>query len=124
MFDKELAREILTQIHNAAQTILRRFEPIESVEDFTNSPGGMEKLDALCMQLIAIGESIKNIDKITDASLLCQYTEIDWNGAKGLRDIVSHHYFDIDVEVIFSVCRDKIAPLVRTIERMLRDLGE
>jgi len=37
----------------------------------------MEKLDAICMQLIAIGESLKDIDKITGGSLLTAYPEIN-----------------------------------------------
>ena len=65
MYDTELVREILTQTNGAAERVSRRFEPIQSVEDFTNSEAGMEKLDAICMQLIAIGESVKNLDKIT-----------------------------------------------------------
>jgi len=32
---------------------------------FTNSHYGVEKLDSICMLFIAIGESLKNIDKIT-----------------------------------------------------------
>ncbi|WP_291322507.1 hypothetical protein [Desulfonatronospira sp.] len=43
-------------------TIMQRFEPVQSVSDFTDSPGGMEKLDSICMQLITIGENIKNLD--------------------------------------------------------------
>ena len=43
MYDRELALEILTQIYGSTQTILKRFEPVKSVEDFTGSDGGMEK---------------------------------------------------------------------------------
>ena len=124
MFDRELVGEILSQIHGAAQTVLKKFKSVKSVDAFTDSPAGMEKLDAICMQLIAIGESLKNLDKITNSTLLCQYPEIDWKGAKGLRDIISHHYFDIDIEVIFTVCKDKIEPLANTVKRMLEDLDE
>ena len=63
MYDRELALEILTQIYESTQTILKRFEPVKSVEDFTGSDEGMEKLDSICMQLIAIGEGLKNLDK-------------------------------------------------------------
>ena len=122
MFDRELVGEILSQIHGAVQTVLKRFKSVKSVDAFTDSPAGMERLDAICMQLIAIGESLKNLDKITNSTLLCQYPEIDWKGAKGLRDIISHHYFDIDVEVIFTVCKDKMEPLANTVKRMLVDL--
>lgn len=59
MFDKEFALEILTQINDATERIIKRFEPIRSVDDFTNSEAGMEKLDAICMQLVAIGGAEK-----------------------------------------------------------------
>ena len=52
MYDKTLAREILSQILRFTQIILKRFEPIQSADDFTNSDSGMEKLDAICMQSI------------------------------------------------------------------------
>lgn len=90
MFDKELVLDILNQILNATQKVITRFTPIETAEDFTNSPEGMEKLDSICMQLMAIGESLKNFDKITNKTLLTRYPEIDWKGAKGLRDIITH----------------------------------
>jgi len=51
-YDRELVLEILSQIKNSLETILYRFEPIERIEDFTDSPWGMEKLDSICMQLI------------------------------------------------------------------------
>ena len=68
MYDKALTLEVLEQIRTASQTILDRFEPVKTVSDFTDSPGGREKLDAICMQLIAIGESLKKIDEITHLS--------------------------------------------------------
>ena len=122
MFDKELVRDILYQILDATQKVSQRFEQIKIVSDFTNSPAGIEKLDSICMLLIAIGESLKNIDKITRKSLLKQYPEIDWKGAKGLRDIISHQYFDVDAEEIFWVCEKHIPPLSKSIEKMISDL--
>jgi uncharacterized protein with HEPN domain len=122
MCDKELVQDILNQILDATQKVITRFTPIQTVEDFTNSPEGMEKLDSICMQLIAIGESLKNIDKITNKTLLPKYPEIDWKGAKGLRDIITHQYFDIDAEEIFLVCKKHIPPLSETIKKIINDL--
>ena len=122
MHDPGLAIDILQQINGAAKTILARFQPISSAEDFTHSDTGKEKLDAICMQLIAIGESLKKLDVITSQSLLSKYPQIDWKKAMGLRDIISHHYFDINAEAIFDVCRTKIKPLMVVIETMLNDL--
>ena len=124
MFDREFVLEILEQIHEASQRVLKRFEPIRSVDDFTNSESGMEKLDAICMQLVAIGESLKNLDKITENELLARYPEIEWKKIKGMRDIISHHYFDIDAEVIFDVCENHFETLKETIHKMMTDLEE
>ena len=122
MYDRQVVLEILQQIHDAARRALLRFEPIKKVDDFTNSEEGMEKLDSIAMLLIAIGESLKNIDKITNESLLSQYPKIDWKGAKGMRDIISHHYFDIDAEEIFWVCKHQMKPLADTISKIIEDL--
>jgi hypothetical protein len=61
MYDMHLVRTVLAQIDNALQTVQRRFVPVTSPNDFISSDAGMEKLDAICMQLIAIGESLKHL---------------------------------------------------------------
>ena len=119
MYDQKLVLEILTQVLTAVQTIIQRFEPVTSAQDFVKTPAGREKLDAICMQLIAIGESIKNIDKITGSSLLSQYPEINWKGVKGIRDVISHQYFDIDAEENYGVCSDYMVPLSETVQKMI-----
>ena len=122
MFDKNLVLSILKQIDEALEKIKSRSEQIHSADDFTDSPAGMEKLDSICMLFIAIGEALKNIDKITGGNLLLQYPETDWKGAMGFRDIIAHHYFDIDAEEVFWICAHEVAPLSITIKKMIEDL--
>ena len=122
MYDRELILEVIGQIYQAAQTILKRFEPVKRVNDFTDSPAGMEKLDSVCMRLIAIGEALKNLDKTTNKSLLPRYPQVDWKKAKGMRDIISHHYFETDAEVIYDVCKNHIPELAQTIKKIIEDL--
>jgi uncharacterized protein with HEPN domain len=122
MHDKKLILEILEQIHDSAQKVIKRFEPIKAVDDFTDSEAGMEKLDAICMQLIAIGEALKNLDKITNDTLLPNYPQIDWKKVKGMRDIISHHYFDIDAGAIYTVCVDHIKVLAQVINKISEDV--
>lgn len=122
MYDKSLVVEILIQILNASKTVAKRFEVVDSIDYFIDTPEGQEKLDSICMQLIAIGESLKNIDKISSKTLLEKYPQVDWKGAKGIRDIISHHYFDLDAEEIYFVCDTKLDTLIKTIEIILEDL--
>ena len=82
MPDKALTLEVLGQIENAAQKVVTRFETIRYPGDFTDSAAGVEKMDAICMMLIVIGESLKNLDKITECKLLPHYPEVDWKKQK------------------------------------------
>lgn len=63
------------------------------------------------MVLIAFGESIKNLDKITDGNLLPTYPSIPWKRVMGMRDVIAHHYFDVDAEVVYGVIAKEIEPL-------------
>lgn len=55
---KDIALGILEQIEKAIVRLQERTAHIKCVDDFLLSPEGMEKLDAACMLLIAIGESL------------------------------------------------------------------
>lgn len=124
MSDEPLILEILRQLMWSTDTILRRFQVIKSVEDFTSSDAGLEKLDAMCMQLIAVGENIKNLDKVTNGSLLSQYPTIEWKRVMGMRDVLSHHYFDLDAEIVYNVCVHHIPALAAMLKQIQRDLSK
>ncbi len=122
MYDVELVREILRQIFEAGKRIERRFSLVRHSDDFLAGDDGLDRLDAICMMLIAIGESLKNLDKLTDGGLLAQYPDVDWKGAKGARDIISHHYFDLNAEAVYGICLNDVPVLTATVERMIVDL--
>lgn len=122
LYDKELVVEILRQIADALIVIRKRCKFAKTADDFLDSEEGQEKLDGICMKLIAVGESLKNIDKITQKELLSQYPHIEWKLIMGIRDILSHHYFDLDASTIFDVCNENIDELLETIGFMIGDL--
>ena len=39
-----------------------------------------------------------------------------------MRDIITHHYADINAETIFFTCKRKIPELFATIQKMIKDL--
>lgn len=83
------------------------------------TPAGMERLESTCMLLIAIGESIKGIDKLTGKELLAKYPEVDWKGAMGIRDIIAHHYFDLDAEIVYNVVKTNLPEMLVVVNKML-----
>ena len=122
MFDKALVREIVTQILEAIGRVERRCSGLTNPNDFVSSNEGIDRFDAVCMMLIAIGESCKHLDKITQGTLFNRYPEIDWKGVKGIRDVISHHYFDISAEIVYSLCVNHIPRLKSVFETMLKEM--
>ena len=74
------------------------------------------------MKLIAVGESLKKIDHLTDKNLLIQYPQIEWKKIKGIRDFVSHHYFDLDANIIFDICQNNIQELSEVLKLIRVDM--
>jgi uncharacterized protein with HEPN domain len=119
MLNNGLLIEILKQILSSINTIERRMKTINTAEDFLKNERKLEKLDSICMQLIALGESIKNLDKITKKLLLKKYPEFEWKKAMAMRDVLSHHYFDLNSEIVFDVCINEIPKLKKMIKLIL-----
>ena len=95
---------------------------IKDSNDLLCSPDGMLRLDALCMNLIALGEAVKGLDKQTRGELLPLYPDIYWSGVMRMRDKIAHHYFEIDTDVVFSTIEEDIPQMKVIIERMIADL--
>jgi uncharacterized protein with HEPN domain len=74
------------------------------------------------MQLINIGEALKRIDKITQQKLLNQYPQVEWLKVMGMRDIITHHYFDIDAETVYTVCDEHIPQLEKVLRIIRKDI--
>lgn len=121
---KEVALAILEQIEKAILRLQERTVQIKCADDFLLSPEGMEKLDAACMLLIAIGESLKSFDKVTEKQVLSTYPTIPWNNVMGVRDIIAHHYFNIDAEEIFEIVHNELSPLLVAIRHFIQKFTE
>jgi len=121
-FDIEIALDSLQKIKTMLELIIERAKVVKTPDDFLRSPGGMMRLDAICMNLIALGETVKGLDKQTNAQLLKNYPDVYWRGVMGMRDKISHHYFEIDTDVVFRTLEEDIPKMKPVIEKMIVDL--
>jgi len=124
MFDKEVVIEILRQIEYAIDRILSTADSVKAPDDYALTPTGVERLESTCMLLSAIGESVKNIDRRTAKELLSKYPAVEWKKIMKMRDIIVHHYFDIDAEMVFGVVKNKLPNLKSVISQIAADLNQ
>lgn len=122
--DPQLVGVIAGNILTAIERIERRFAGVASADDFLASDAGIDRLDGITMMLIVIGEQLKQLDALPGLDLTERYPEVDWKGAKGIRDFLSHHYFSLDAEVLFDVCENKLAGLKQAIVDLRASLPE
>ncbi len=122
MYDKELLLDLLENMILATTKVLNRTKDIASSDDFLDSEENQIILDSVCMQLVALGEAVKEVDKLTDRELLSRYDNIPWKQVSGMRDILSHHYFDLNAEVVFDVSKNHMNELKETLQSIKSDL--
>lgn len=119
MYKKEHVLHLLRKIEQTLKRIIDNSTEIDSYHFYYLTPAGMERLESTCMLLIAIGESIKGVDKLTNKELLPQFPSIDWKGAMGIRDIIAHHYFDLDAEIVYNVVKSNLLEMLVVVEDMI-----
>lgn len=124
MYDKKLVADLLLQIQTSLNKIKTRAKNVKSADYFSATSEGEEKLDSICMLFLAVGESLKKIDRITGGDLLKKYPGVDWIGAKGFRDVIAHQYFNIDAEEIFGIVQKDLDLLIAAIDSLIEEFNK
>ena len=88
----------------ASTSKIERYTEDLSYEDFQEDELVQ---DAVIKNLLDIGEAVKNIP----LEFRKEHTNIDWRGMAGLRDILVHAYFGVDLEIIWDIVENKVPVL-------------
>lgn len=103
--DKKNAKELLEFVIESIQVVQKRMKSIQSIDDLLDTEEGQEKLDSILMRMQAIGEAIKNLDKRDPDLLNKQKDSSYWSEIIKMREMISHHYLNIDAEIVFNTIR-------------------
>jgi len=97
---------------------------LESIEEIENNIDGMSERkfsrlttiqDATVRRLEIIGEAVRNIPD----SFRKSHTKVPWKKIAGLRDVLIHEYFGVDMELVWKIASKDIPKLKKQIENLL-----
>jgi uncharacterized protein with HEPN domain len=71
--------------------------------------------DAVIRQLEIIGEAVKRISP----EILGHRPDIPWRRIAGMRDVLIHDYMGVDLEAVWQVTQQDLAPLRQAVEDLL-----
>ncbi len=83
---------------------INEYVGLKSKQEFLKS---IETQDAVMRRLAVIGEAAKDIP----VSLREKYTGIEWRAVIGLKNVLVHEYFGVDIEIIWHIIKDDLPNL-------------
>jgi len=77
--------------------------------------GDDRTIDAVVRNFEVIGEAAKNIP----ADMRARMPEIEWNRVAGMRDVLIHGYFGVELEVVWRAVVESIPVLATAVRKFL-----
>jgi len=101
-------------------------ECIDLIENYSEGIAEAEFMKSVSLQdmiirrIEIIGEAVKNLPD----DIKKEHPEIPWRDIAGLRDIVVHQYFGLDLELIWDVVTRDIPNLKPKILKVQNEMGD
>jgi uncharacterized protein with HEPN domain len=98
------------------------FEAIRKIRDYTDGlslgafAADARTFDAVIRNLEIIGEAVKQIPE----DIRSLRPEVEWRRMGRLRDILIHQYFGVDVQIVWDIVQNKLAPLEQAVRALLQ----
>jgi uncharacterized protein with HEPN domain len=105
-------RDFLQDIQEAA----RRIAAYIGAMPYEAFLGDTKTQDAVIRNLEIIGEATKNLS----GELRAQYPDIPWGSMAGVRDRLIHHYFGVNLDIVWHIITTELPDVALRIGEILR----
>jgi len=75
------------------------------------------RVDGVLFNLMTVGEAVKNIpDELRE-----RHPDVRWRDIARFRDRVVHHYFGLDLDIVWEIASVHLPPPQEFVEQLLQD---
>ncbi len=78
------------------------------------------KVDGVVRNLEIIGEAVKKIP----AEIRMKYPDVEWNKIAGVRDILIHAYFTVDLEILWDIIEKKLPSFKTKVNQIVGEINK
>jgi uncharacterized protein with HEPN domain len=72
-------------------------------------------IDAVVRNLEVIGEAARHIPPEIES----RYTDVPWGEMRGMRNILVHEYFGINLSILWHTVKENLPPVIEDLEKLL-----
>lgn len=108
----------LLEIKESITLIDEWSKDVSSADDFMLSPTKYMAFNACVMRLQVIGEHVGKLLKAKEQPL-ARYPEIPWEAIRGMRNLISHEYANVDEAIVYDTIRNGLPALLAAVNHML-----
>ncbi len=105
---------ILLSMHETIAKIFRYSQNYQSPDELFQND---RDFDAIMMNFIVLGE---NVGKLSE-DFKNKNQQINWQKIYGLRNIIAHHYFGINVDIIWQIIHDELPALNDDLKKIIKN---
>jgi len=111
---KRRQKELLLDIKEAIMRINTYLNDLD-INDFYDD---LKTQDAITRNIEIIGEASKMINKETKNN----DKSIEWSYMAKTRDKLIHHYFGVNLDIIWGICKEDLPSLLKKIDSLIEKL--
>jgi uncharacterized protein with HEPN domain len=99
-------------------------EAIERIEEYTANyefedfVRDRKTVDAVLRNLEVMGEAARYVPE----EIKERHADVPWKRIIGLRNVVIHHYFGVDLNIVWTIVRLQLPDLKKSVEKIVEEL--
>jgi uncharacterized protein with HEPN domain len=115
----ERVEDYLAHVAQAIERARRYVAPLPDLHAFEQNPLVQ---DAVVRNIEIIGEAANRINRAAP-EFVAQHPELPWDDMRGMRNIVIHAYFAVDLQIVWRTVQEDLPKLKQQVDQLLQQTG-